>query len=136
MPVSANQKNINSGTAKAVKYSWGQNSKLLEHIASSSVVQASQAVAGSNQALEMSRLLHASLAASTWARYESGFRAYVAFEQHVGCQLPWPLSKEALRSFVTYCIRVKKIKAIFYKNLSLRFSPRSQAKRLHRIFYR
>jgi hypothetical protein len=92
------------------KYSTGENSELFKHLMSSGVASAEVMTAGRGLKNSMCKLLHASLAASTWARYESGFRAFAAFEEHVGHAAAWPLSKETVRAFVTYCIAVKKLK--------------------------
>jgi hypothetical protein len=97
-----------SGNSKVTKYSTGESSLLYSHLMDSALVQAP----GVDPALrrDMCKLIHASLAASTWARYESGWRAFLAYESHVGHPASWPLSKETIRSFVTYCITVKKLK--------------------------
>jgi hypothetical protein len=60
---------------------------------------------------EMCKLLHASLAASTWARYESGWRAFLAFENYMSKKFTLPLSMEVVRAFATFCIAVKKLKS-------------------------
>jgi hypothetical protein len=58
----------------------------------------------------MAGLMHASIAASTWSRYGTGWRTFEAFEQHAGTVFDWPLSKETLQAFVGYCLIEKKLK--------------------------
>jgi hypothetical protein len=60
---------------------------------------------------EMCKLLHASLAATTWARYESGWKAFQLFENYMSQKFPLPLSMEVVRAFATFCISVKKLKS-------------------------
>jgi hypothetical protein len=59
---------------------------------------------------EMCKLLHASLATSTWARYESGWRAFQQFENYMSQNFTLPLSMEVVRAFATFCIVEKKLK--------------------------
>jgi hypothetical protein len=58
----------------------------------------------------MAGLMHASIAASTWSRYGTGWRTFEAFEQHAGTVFDWPLSRETLQAFVGYCLIEKKLK--------------------------
>jgi hypothetical protein len=92
------------------KYSTGKDSVLFKYLMDSDVVGSSFGVNNKHLRGEMCKLLHASLASSTWARYESGWRAFVAFEEHAGPAKSWPLSMQTIRAFVTYCIAVRKLK--------------------------
>ena len=58
----------------------------------------------------MCQLIHASLAAGTWNKYASGWRAFEAYEIFVGKSFSWPLSKDTLRGFAVYCIRERNLK--------------------------
>jgi len=57
------------------------------------------------------RLLQASLASSTWQKYMCGWRAFRKFEEKIGVQYRWPLSKEALRNFAVFMLESRKVKA-------------------------
>jgi hypothetical protein len=59
---------------------------------------------------EMCKLLHASLANSTWARYGSGWKAFLQFENYMSKKFTLPLSMEVVRAFTTFCIAIKKLK--------------------------
>jgi hypothetical protein len=59
---------------------------------------------------EMCKLLHASLASSTWARYGSGVKSFVDFENYVQKTFTWPLENDTLRAYVTYCFSVRRLK--------------------------
>jgi hypothetical protein len=58
----------------------------------------------------MGDLLHASMAASTWQRYASGWRAWQDFELHAATTFDWPLSREAIQAFAAFCVVEKKLK--------------------------
>ena len=58
----------------------------------------------------MGRLLYASLAAGTWSKYKSGWKAFDSYEAWLGKKLQWPIGKEELRGFAVYCITEKKLK--------------------------
>ena len=58
----------------------------------------------------MGRLLYASLAAGTWIKYKSGWKAFDSYEAWLGKKLQWPIGKEELRGFAVYCITEKKLK--------------------------
>jgi hypothetical protein len=92
------------------KYSTGLGSKFMERIQESNVV--SGHVIGKVPQLqhEMCKLLHASLASSTWARYGSGWKAFELFENYMSQKFTLPLSMEVVRAFATFCIVVKKLK--------------------------
>ena len=58
----------------------------------------------------MCQLIHASLAAGTWSKYASGWRAFEAYQAFVAKRFSWPLSKDTLRGFAVYCATVRKLK--------------------------
>ena len=58
----------------------------------------------------MSKLLHASLAAGTWKKYASGWRMFDAYEASLQRKFQWPLSKDVLRGFAVFCIADRKLK--------------------------
>jgi len=53
--------------------------------------------------------ISASLAKSTWSKYSSGWKALEDYEKFCSINLSFPLSKEHLRGFATFCLSVKKI---------------------------
>ena len=58
----------------------------------------------------MSKLLHASLAAGTWKKYASGWRMFDNYEAALQKSCQWPLNKEVLRGFAVFCIADRKLK--------------------------
>ena len=58
----------------------------------------------------MCQLVHASLAAGTWSKYASGWKAFQDFEAFVSKTFTWPLSKDTLRGFAAFCISHRKLK--------------------------
>ena len=92
------------------KYSVGLGSDLLEFIyrQNSSSLGSLQQEPGLHET--MGHCLHASLAAGTWQKYATGWRAFMAFEAHVKTRFEWPLSKEAVRGFAVFCLRERKLK--------------------------
>jgi len=67
--------------------------------------------------VEKARMIHASLARSTWIKYRSGWRAFKEFERGVGGNYRWPLSKEVIRDFTVYCMGQKKTETGVHKIL-------------------
>ena len=59
---------------------------------------------------QAARLIHASLATTTWQKYSTGWNCFQAFEVFSGQRFTWPLNKEVLRNFAVFCISVKKLK--------------------------
>jgi len=57
----------------------------------------------------MKSLIQASLAKSTWAKYNSGWNAFAEFEKTQTNEIPWPLSPPIIRNFVTWGLMVKKL---------------------------
>jgi hypothetical protein len=98
------------GTIRS-KYSTGFGSRFMDRIKESNIVTSQVMENVPQLKQEMCKLLHASLAASTWARYESGWRAFLLFESYMSKKFPLPLSMEVVRAFVTFCILVKKLKS-------------------------
>jgi hypothetical protein len=92
------------------KYSAGENSRYFNGIGASAIIKGSAASSDTYLSNEMCKLLHASLASSTWSRYGSGLRSFLEFENYIKKTFTWPLSAEVLRSYVTYCISVKNLK--------------------------
>jgi hypothetical protein len=56
-------------------------------------------------------MLHASLAASTWSKYESGWACFAKFEEYAEESFTWPLSKQVIRCFIVYCYEQRNLKA-------------------------
>jgi hypothetical protein len=54
--------------------------------------------------------MSASLASSSWGKYEAAWSAYRNFETYAGFQFSWPLGRDACVGFVTWCVKVKKLK--------------------------
>jgi hypothetical protein len=58
----------------------------------------------------MCKYLYASLAATTWSKYDSGWKSFNDFECYIGEKFKLPVSMEAIRSYVQFCLSVKKLK--------------------------
>jgi len=54
-------------------------------------------------------LVRASVAASTWRKYESGWRAFCNFELDSEMYYEWPLPPEAFRGFAVWCFATKNL---------------------------
>jgi hypothetical protein len=54
--------------------------------------------------------IHASVAASTWSRYTTGWRAFQNFLIRAKKEFTWPLSKKTLQAFAGFCLVEKKLK--------------------------
>jgi hypothetical protein len=55
-------------------------------------------------------LLHASVAASTWSRYASGWKAFESFEIQAKKNFKWPLDSKTIQAFTAFCLIQKKLK--------------------------
>ena len=60
-------------------------------------------------AAQAASLLGASLAVSSWKKYESGWKAFKDFEIYSKKRFAWPLDREAIVGFTTWCIYVRKL---------------------------
>jgi hypothetical protein len=65
--------------------------------------------AASTLAAHAQGLVNASLAASSWAKYESGWRAFQAFELYEGRAADWPLTIETFRRFAVWAVTIRKL---------------------------
>jgi hypothetical protein len=92
------------------KYSTGVGSKYYERLIQSGIASGPALNAVPELQNNMCKLVHASLAASTWARYESGWNAFLAFEKYTSQNYNLPLSVDVVRAFATYCLTIKKLK--------------------------
>ena len=54
-------------------------------------------------------LLGASLTIGSWKKYECGWKAFDDFEKFSMTRFEWPLSREAVIGFTTWCLQVKKL---------------------------
>jgi hypothetical protein len=55
-------------------------------------------------------LLHASVAASTWSRYASGWKAFESFKIQAKKNFKWPLESKTIQAFTAFCLIQKKLK--------------------------
>jgi hypothetical protein len=92
------------------KYSTGMDSKYYERLMQSGIASGPLLNAVPVLQINMCKLVHASLASSTWARYDSGWNAFLAFEKYTSKNYSLPLSVEVIRAFATYCLTIKKLK--------------------------
>jgi len=60
-------------------------------------------------ASQAASLLGASLAAGSWKKYESGWNAFKDFEKFSRKRFAWPLDRETVIGFTTWCITVRKL---------------------------
>jgi hypothetical protein len=58
----------------------------------------------------MFKLINASLAHHTWTKYKSGWNALKDFELYTNSSFPFPLSREVIRAFTSWCLSVRKLK--------------------------
>ena len=58
---------------------------------------------------QMVGLVCASLASSTWAKYEAGWAAFDNFQQQGGKKFTWPLAGKTIRDFAIWCVSVKNL---------------------------
>jgi len=104
----------NTGTSrkrKSTKYSKGEGSasrkKIRQEVGSGfSSLQTKPGL--QDKALDF---LHASIAKRTWQKYNSGWKAFEEFEDHVETTFAWPLTKDTLRGFTAYCLAIRKIQS-------------------------
>jgi len=61
-------------------------------------------------AYQAAGLFSASLAASSWRKYEAAWSAYRRFEEHVGMSFPWPLERDACVGFTTWLTQVRHLR--------------------------
>jgi len=54
-------------------------------------------------AVGFAKFLRASIAASSWKKYESGWNAFCAFEKDTELYFDWPLPRQAFRAFAVWC---------------------------------
>jgi len=54
-------------------------------------------------------LISASLAKSTWGKYGSGWKALEEFERFCSIKIDFPMGKDQLRGFTTFCLTVKNL---------------------------
>ena len=57
----------------------------------------------------MQGLIRASVANSTWRKYETGWRAFNQFEEDHQARVSWPLSPQTIRAFAVWCLDVRKL---------------------------
>jgi hypothetical protein len=97
------------GKAYRKKYDTTSYGGLQNDIAAASVL----APAGSKGAKTLDELgaglIRASLAHSTWQKYESGWRAFCAFEDFEDFHAPWPLSLETFRRFAVWGVSIRQL---------------------------
>ena len=98
------------------KFSDGYGSSTLSLINSSGAASLASLNGQTDLQDSMCKLIHASLATSTWSKYASGWRAFYAYEQHVKKSFSWPLSKDTLRGFAVFCISEKRLKPASVKS--------------------
>jgi site-specific recombinase XerD len=58
----------------------------------------------------MGGYIHASVAASTWSRYRTGWRVFEEFQTRAKKEFTWPLDDETIQGFVGYCLAERKLK--------------------------
>jgi len=58
---------------------------------------------------EFQKLICAAVAASTWRKYESGWRAFCEFEKDSEIYHDWPLSAAAFRGFAVWCFATRNL---------------------------
>ena len=90
------------------KYSDGTDSPFLSFITNQSAPVPHEGPAFLRK--QSARLIHASLAATTWKKYSTGWKCFENFEAFSRQRFTWPLNKEVLRSFAVFCISVKNLK--------------------------
>ena len=54
-------------------------------------------------------MINASLAQSTWSKYQSALNTFKIFETSEQCIFDWPLSITIFRRFVVWCIAIRKL---------------------------
>jgi len=62
-----------------------------------------------NTICAFSNLLRASVAKSTWQKYESAWRAFLKFSAETGATTSWPLPLSTIRAFATWCLSSKNL---------------------------
>ena len=55
----------------------------------------------------MQGLIRASVANSTWRKYETGWRAFSQFEEDHKVHVRWPISAQTVRAFAVWCLDVR-----------------------------
>jgi hypothetical protein len=68
-----------------------------------------QSAAAHNLALSAASCVNASLAASSWGKYQSGLRAFEDFEAYEHMQASWPLPLATFRRFAVWGLTVRKL---------------------------
>ena len=54
-------------------------------------------------------MINASLAQSTWSKYQSAYNTFKIFETSEQCIFPWPLDITVFRRFIVWCIAIRKL---------------------------
>lgn len=73
------------------------------------LVIASRSPGAGYLACEAEKLVRASISTNSWKNSTSGVNAFLDFEFFVEEKFKWPVNIEAVRSFATYCIMVRKV---------------------------
>lgn len=60
-------------------------------------------------ATQAASLIGASLATGSWKKYECGWKAFDAFENFSRKRFTWPLDREAILGFTTWCVHIRKL---------------------------
>jgi hypothetical protein len=92
------------------KYSDGHGTATASLIAAAGILNTSALQNLPEVRQGMASFMHASVAASTWGRYATGWRTFEAFQLKAGREFTWPLSRETLQAFVGYCLVDRKLK--------------------------
>lgn len=79
---------------------------------------------------DMMELVGASLARSTWAKYEAGWNCFADFETNRSSPSPWPIPAEILRDFAVWGIRCRGLAPASLKTYFLALSMAHKLKGL------
>ena len=95
--------------ARLAKYATQPRFNLQSETASSSPLPLPPSSAAEATASAFAGLLNASIARSTWSKYQSGVNAFACFEAQHCTSFPWPLTREVCRAFAAWCHHARKL---------------------------
>jgi len=94
---------ITDGSTRLAKYHGSARFSLQQLVDPASTLKLPPSQAATTTSQAYSSLVNASIAKSTWGKYQSAMKAFSCFEAAHCTSFNWPLTKETCRAFATWC---------------------------------